>query len=195
MERELGGSHIILSTLSMISNPSLHDNGTFDIIPVERLIIDEASQINIFEFMVSDYDYSASSPLQILSIHVCCSTYSFGFNHHFKKFVSSATPSNVSSSAVFYPELSKRIEVPPFGQDEVPSIKTIFDLTSRPDQDFFLNIQCLCISPYSYLFVSDAFVRLQTGCHCRLVISSQALSMMGDCILSIRSPILRLLPS
>ncbi|KIM34855.1 hypothetical protein M413DRAFT_434968 [Hebeloma cylindrosporum] len=50
MERELEGSRIILSTLSMISNPSLYDNGTFDIIPVERLVIDEASQINIFEF-------------------------------------------------------------------------------------------------------------------------------------------------
>jgi hypothetical protein len=194
MERELGGSHIILSTLSMISNPSLHDNGTFDIIPVERLIIDEASQINIFEFIVSDY--FSSSRLHFLSILFCCSTYSFGFNQYFRKFVSSATPSNVSSSAFFlYQELFKRIEVPPFGQDKVASIKTIFDLTSRPNPDFFLNIQCLLISVYSYPSISDVVVCLQTGCRCRLVTSSQAMSMTGDYILSTRSAIHRLLPS
>ena len=50
----------------MISNPSLHDNGTFDIIPVERLVIDEAPQINIFEFVVSDY--FPSFRLQFLSL-------------------------------------------------------------------------------------------------------------------------------
>jgi len=79
MERELGGSHIILSTLSMISNPSLHDNGTFDIVPIERLIIDEASQINIFEFMVSDY--FPLSPFQVLS-PIC------PFQHIFVRFQS-----------------------------------------------------------------------------------------------------------
>ena len=36
----------------MLSNPALYQNGTFDIVPPERLIIDEASQINILEFMV-----------------------------------------------------------------------------------------------------------------------------------------------
>ena len=147
MERELGGSHIILSTLSMISNPSLHDNGTFDIIPVERLVIDEASQINIFEFMVSNY--FPLPPFQALSPLVRCSTYLFGFNQYFRKFVFSATPSSVSCSPAFNPQLSKQIKVPPFGQDKAPSIKTIFDLTSRP-KDFFLNTQCLQISLYSF---------------------------------------------
>jgi regulator of nonsense transcripts 1 len=156
MERELGGSYIILSTLSMISNPSLHDNGTFDIIPVERLIIDEASQINIFEFMVGDY-----FPSPPISQHSgSCSTYSLGFNQGFRKFVSSVTPSSVSSSACLIWSLSKQIKVPPFGQDNVPSIKTIFDLTlkSHPKHCFFLNIQCspipthwchLCLMPSS----------------------------------------------
>ncbi|PPQ95133.1 hypothetical protein CVT25_011676 [Psilocybe cyanescens] len=51
MARMLGSSRIVLSTLSMISNPMLQDNGMFKIIPMERLIIDEVSQINIIEFM------------------------------------------------------------------------------------------------------------------------------------------------
>jgi len=54
MERLVGNSYVILSTLSMISNPALDDNGTFKVVPMERLIIDEASQINTFEFMVCD---------------------------------------------------------------------------------------------------------------------------------------------
>ena len=53
MGRALGDSCIVLSTLSMLSNPALEANGTFDLVPVERLVIDEASQIEIFEFIVS----------------------------------------------------------------------------------------------------------------------------------------------
>ena len=53
LEREIGSSRVILSTLSMLSNPALEQKGMFDLIPVERFVIDEASQINLFEFMVS----------------------------------------------------------------------------------------------------------------------------------------------
>ena len=52
-ERVIGQSCIILSTLSTLSNPALDQNGMFRIVPVERLIVDEASQIRIFEFLVS----------------------------------------------------------------------------------------------------------------------------------------------
>jgi hypothetical protein len=52
-KKVLGASCIILSTLSTLSNPGLDTNGVFDLVPVERLVIDEASQIKIFEFMVS----------------------------------------------------------------------------------------------------------------------------------------------
>jgi regulator of nonsense transcripts 1 len=52
MERLLEGSEIILSTLSSLSNPSLDQGEAFELVPVERLVVDEASQINIFEYMV-----------------------------------------------------------------------------------------------------------------------------------------------
>ena len=52
MERIISGVNVILCTLSMMSNPALHDNGTFKIIPPKCLIIDESSQINVFEFLV-----------------------------------------------------------------------------------------------------------------------------------------------
>jgi regulator of nonsense transcripts 1 len=47
------GITVVLCTLSMLSNPKLTDCGLFDILPVNSLVIDEASQIDVFEFMVS----------------------------------------------------------------------------------------------------------------------------------------------
>lgn len=52
LERLVAGSRVILTTLSMLSNPALDNNGIFKLVPVERLVIDEASQINIHEYMV-----------------------------------------------------------------------------------------------------------------------------------------------
>ena len=36
----------------MLSNPALEHCGVFRVVPVERLIVDEASQIDAFEYMV-----------------------------------------------------------------------------------------------------------------------------------------------
>lgn len=51
-ERRFNGSRVVLCTLSMLSNPALDEIGVFDLLPVERLVVDEASQIDTFEFMV-----------------------------------------------------------------------------------------------------------------------------------------------
>ncbi|KAJ3839482.1 P-loop containing nucleoside triphosphate hydrolase protein [Lentinula raphanica] len=51
MSRLLGGSKVILSTLGLLSNAALKNSGVFNIVPLERLVIDEASQINVFEYM------------------------------------------------------------------------------------------------------------------------------------------------
>ena len=52
IERLSGGSRIMLSTLSMLSNPVLHSGGMFLTVPVERLVMDEASQIKVGDLMV-----------------------------------------------------------------------------------------------------------------------------------------------
>jgi hypothetical protein len=44
---------VVLCTLSMLSNPKLADCGLIGILPVKSLVVDEASQIDVFEFMVS----------------------------------------------------------------------------------------------------------------------------------------------
>ncbi|KAJ4477546.1 P-loop containing nucleoside triphosphate hydrolase protein [Lentinula aciculospora] len=47
----IGSSTVILSTLGLLSNPAVERYGLFDIVPFERLVVDEASQINVFEYM------------------------------------------------------------------------------------------------------------------------------------------------
>ncbi|KIK52416.1 hypothetical protein GYMLUDRAFT_233465 [Collybiopsis luxurians FD-317 M1] len=53
LSRKIGSSTVILSTLTLLSNPALEQNGMFDIVPVRNLVVDEASQIDIFEYMAS----------------------------------------------------------------------------------------------------------------------------------------------
>jgi hypothetical protein len=55
MEMAIGGSPVILCTLSMLSNPILDDRRVYKLVPLERLVIDEASQIDIREFMVGQF--------------------------------------------------------------------------------------------------------------------------------------------
>lgn len=121
MGRALGDSCIVLSTLSMLSNPALEANGTFDLVPVERLVIDEASQIKIFEFI------SVFEKFQDLE-KVC-----------------------------FFGDPK---QLPPFGQDRVPSLKTIFDLPQfqRKETTFFLDTQYRMPQPIGK-FISDKVYR------------------------------------
>ncbi|KII84122.1 hypothetical protein PLICRDRAFT_32539 [Plicaturopsis crispa FD-325 SS-3] len=51
LERRVGTKCVVLCTLSLLSNPILQDSGFFELIPVERLVVDEASQLDVFEYM------------------------------------------------------------------------------------------------------------------------------------------------
>jgi len=50
--KTIGDSCVILCSLSMLSNISLSNSGIFDRAPVTNLVVDEASQIQAFDFMV-----------------------------------------------------------------------------------------------------------------------------------------------
>ena len=47
-----GDATVVLCTLSMLSNPKLVECGLVNVLPMKSLVIDEASQIDVFEFMV-----------------------------------------------------------------------------------------------------------------------------------------------
>ena len=48
----LSTAKIILCTVAMLSNPFMESFGVYKRVPVERLIVDEASQIDTLEFLV-----------------------------------------------------------------------------------------------------------------------------------------------
>ncbi|KAJ3733117.1 P-loop containing nucleoside triphosphate hydrolase protein [Lentinula guzmanii] len=100
MSRLIGNSKVILSTLGLLSNPAIERNGLFDIVPFERLVVDEASQINVFEYM--------------------------SIFHKFRKSLVKRTPPGVISSFVISPSSA----VPPFGQEKVKTLQSraMFDI-------------------------------------------------------------------
>ena len=58
--RLFDGVTLVLSTLSMLSIPKLNDYGLLKLIPVRSLVVDEASQIDVFDFMVIDLSIRGS---------------------------------------------------------------------------------------------------------------------------------------
>ncbi|TBU59568.1 P-loop containing nucleoside triphosphate hydrolase protein [Dichomitus squalens] len=102
VERMIGGSTIILCTVSMLSNPGLDSCGIYRLAPVERLIVDEASQIDSFEFM-----------------HL------FDKFHRLHKLCMFGDPK----------------QLPPYGKETAPSMKTIFDFKHFKPTAYFLNTQ------------------------------------------------------
>ncbi|KAK0433858.1 P-loop containing nucleoside triphosphate hydrolase protein [Armillaria borealis] len=108
----VGASTIILSTLSMISNSILDQNGMFDLVPPRTLVVDEASQINVFEYMASDNF--------ILSQHV------------FVKF------KDVMKKVCFFGDPK---QLPPYGKEKAPLMQCIFDIDHLKDMAHTLDIQ------------------------------------------------------
>ncbi|KAG6918475.1 hypothetical protein DXG01_014102 [Tephrocybe rancida] len=103
LSRIIGGSCIMLSTLSMLSNPSLYRLGMYRVVPVGRLVVDEASQIKIEDFMHSFYLFRES----------------------LKKVCFFGDPK----------------QLPPYGQEKLPEMKTIFDLPHLQGTAGFLDTQ------------------------------------------------------
>ncbi|KAG5638089.1 hypothetical protein H0H81_001856 [Sphagnurus paluster] len=97
------GSCIILSTLSMLSNPGLDEVGLFKVVPMKQLVVDEASQIKIEDFM----------PI-------------------FQKF------GKTLRKVCFFGDPQ---QLPPYGKENLPEIKTIFDIQHLKGCGEFLDTQ------------------------------------------------------
>jgi hypothetical protein len=64
MDRLFLDANIVLCTLSMLSNSALDTRGVFKLVPMQMLIIDEASQINVSEYMVRGFLWQVFIPLE-----------------------------------------------------------------------------------------------------------------------------------
>ncbi|KAI0764284.1 P-loop containing nucleoside triphosphate hydrolase protein [Trametes elegans] len=100
-KRWIGNSKIILCTLAMLSNPGMED--IFKCRPVNHLVVDEASQIDTFEFM-----------------------------HLFDKF-----EKTLKKVCMF----GDPKQLPPYGKETAPNMKTIFDFTHLTSSAYFLDTQ------------------------------------------------------
>ncbi|CDO72676.1 hypothetical protein BN946_scf184985.g96 [Trametes cinnabarina] len=101
-ERKIRGSLVVLCTIAMLSNPAIDDSGVFRFVPMERLLVDEASQIDTFEFM-----------------------------HLFHKF------RDLQKICMF----GDPKQLPPYGKETAPDIKTIYDFKQFKRAAYFLNMQ------------------------------------------------------
>ncbi|KAI0740540.1 P-loop containing nucleoside triphosphate hydrolase protein [Earliella scabrosa] len=114
-ERKLSGATTILCTVAMLSNPALDSSAVFRFVPVERLIVDEASQIDSFEFL-----------------HLF---------HTFKR---------LEKVCMF----GDPKQLPPYGKETAPLMKTIFDFKQLKPLAYFLNTQYRMPVPLGD-FISD----------------------------------------
>ncbi|RPD58061.1 P-loop containing nucleoside triphosphate hydrolase protein [Lentinus tigrinus ALCF2SS1-7] len=129
----IGDTKVILCTLSMLSNPSLHLNGVFKHVPVARLIVDEASQIDTFEFM-----------------------------HLFDMFTGT-----LGKVCMF----GDPKQLPPFGAEVAPKMKTIFDFKHLKKQAHFLDTQYRMPVPLGN-FISQAVYESRLKSHHTIKASS-----------------------
>ena len=119
----LNGISTILCTVSMLSNPGLVQLGFFRYIPVQRLVIDEASQIYVGQYIVSP-----SCRLTSLSHRLM--PRSQALLHKFAKDLRQIT---------FFGDPN---QLPPFGSDDVEGIDSIFEKKHLKAGALFLDTQC-----------------------------------------------------
>ncbi|KAG0706771.1 P-loop containing nucleoside triphosphate hydrolase protein, partial [Suillus ampliporus] len=131
LQKHLQGCPVVLCTLSMLSSFMLLKQGGFTAAPLRTLVIDEASQIEI-----GDYIPMFTSHTTIRK--VCF----IGDDKQYK-----------SSSCMSLHGLT--FSVPPYGQEEIQELKSIFEVKHLKDHAIFLNTQYR-MPPQIGMFISDA---------------------------------------
>ena len=120
LERTLKGSQVILCTLDMLSNPKLQGLGLTEAVPIMNVILDEASQIEISQYI----------PL----------FQSFGKTLRKLCFIGDDKQRR-SLLCRAYLRL-KLFQVPPHAQDNLGNLQSIFELDHLKKSVSFLDTQC-----------------------------------------------------
>jgi superfamily I DNA and/or RNA helicase len=120
LNKVLQGSKVVLCTLSMISSPRLRD--LTQVVPVINVVIDEASQIEISQYvpLFKSYGNTLRNLCFIGDDKQC------GRFHVF-----------ASRALMFY-----MLPVPPHGQDDLRNLQSIFEVDHLKASAVFLDTQC-----------------------------------------------------
>jgi AAA domain len=120
LKKALQGSQVILCTLDMVSNPGLQEVGLTKAVPILNVIIDEASQIEVSQYV----------PL----------FKAFGNTLRKLCFIGDDKQCRLLSCC-FYLKLNV-LQVPPHAQDNLGDLKSIFELEHLSESVTFLDTQC-----------------------------------------------------
>jgi len=129
LKKDLKGVKVILCTLSMLSNPQLIVYIS-RMIPITTLVIDEASQIEVGDYVAVFTSYVSSlrkvcfigDDKQCESLHCFC-------NYHL---------------------IDHEFLVPPHGQEAIENLQSIFEVNHLRNLAIFLDIQCIFL--FLFLF-------------------------------------------
>jgi hypothetical protein len=122
-DRLLGNTKVILCTLSMLTNARVALAGFQRLVPVDTLIIDEASQIELGDYLPAFIKFSRS--LRKVGF--------VGDDKQRTLFLNDAPRALM---------LNQRAPVAPFGQDDLKDLRSVFDVEHITQNRIFLNIQC-----------------------------------------------------
>ena len=118
LQKQLEDCPVVLCTLSMLSSFNLRRCGGFTAVPLKTLVIDEASQIEIGDYIPLFASHSTIRKVCFIGDDKQCESFSY-----------------ISLCVLICP-------VPPYGQEDIHELKSIFEVKHLKDHAMFLNIQC-----------------------------------------------------
>ena len=115
----------------------LDDRRIYELVPLERLVIDEASQIDVGEFMVGRFR------LIVVTSHLICALAPLP---QVQQTAESMFLRRSETTSVLFLSFrtvsSSSIAVPPYGRDTIKSLQSLFEIKHLRRQAHFLNTQC-----------------------------------------------------
>ena len=134
-QRRFLDARVILCTLSMLSNVRLAKAGLFRLFPLRTLIVDEASQIELGGYLPVFHNFEKTLR------RVC--------------FVGDDKQRRSRSIAIRFILLAL-FSVPPYGQEDIPELQSIFEIQYHRRHAIFLDTQCESrIAVYMHIFYAE----------------------------------------
>ena len=140
-ERLLLGCRVILCTISMLSSKRLTTVGITEVVPVQTVIIDEASQIEAGGYLPILAQYKTTLRKMV--------------------FIGDDKQCRGRGQCFFF-RADSGFTVAPYGQENISDLKSVFEWSHLDNDAVFLNTQCRLLSPLKSSTV--LITPCQTGC-------------------------------
>ena len=136
----------VLCTLGL-SSSRLIQKHVFPIVPPMYVLVDEASQIKILDFMVGGTISFLARGIWRFTMPLTASLPQMSPTWENVLFWRSGTMWVPTYAWSVLSQLMFDKSVPSYDQNEVPTVKTVFDIQHLKPSTYFLNIQCKHLNP------------------------------------------------